>query len=90
MTHEEIIYICCDLTILKSCFLQNFVKKNMCTSKNLSNDSKKQKISWLTPTGIQFSNGPWVSGMEINTEKYKKIQRTEAKVKPIYLQMYEL
>ena len=31
------------------------------------NDSKKQKIAWLTPTGIQFPNGPWVSDMEISS-----------------------
>jgi hypothetical protein len=58
---EEIIYICCDLTSFFLFFLQNFVAG---TSKNLSNDSKEQKIAWLTPTGIQFPNGPWVSGME--------------------------
>ena len=61
---EEIIYICCDLTSFFLFFLQNFVAG---TSKNLSNDSKEQKIAWLTPTGIQFPNGPWVLGMEISS-----------------------
>ena len=41
----------------------------MRASKNLSNDSKKTKNAWLTPTGIQFPNGQWVSGMEMEGEE---------------------
>ena len=35
-------------------FLQTLVKKNARALENLSNDNKRQKIAWLTPTGIRF------------------------------------
>ena len=49
MTHEEIIYICCDLFSF-SFFAKKNVKINASAWKDLSNDSKKQKIARLTPT----------------------------------------
>ena len=52
-------------------FIQIFVRKHLYIQ-NLSNDSlkitkKNRKIPWLTLTGIQFPNGPWLSGMKISS-----------------------
>ena len=35
--------------------------------KNCQIEAWNRNIAWLTPTGIQFPNGPWVSGMEISS-----------------------
>ena len=66
-------FICCGLTSFLS-FFYKFLLENTCTSKNLSNDSlkitkKNRKIAWLTLTGIQFPNGPWLSGMKISSSR---------------------
>jgi hypothetical protein len=30
-------------------------------------EARNRNIAWLTPTGIQFPNGPWVSGIKISS-----------------------
>ena len=52
--------------------MQNFIKHSTCVLKFVKmnrNFMWNRNFAWLTPTGIQFPNGPWVSGMEISSSR---------------------
>ena len=63
---------------------QFFDERTIFLEKTRQIEAWNRNIAWLTPTGIQFPNGPWVSGMNIfssqGLKKPPKISPREEKL----------